>query len=180
MGARETACGCSVWVSVTCGWTRSARPHGCGFFGSWVFTRSFRYFAIPTKQQAGWDIGERLAGWLRGSETTSSHNREGPALCASWTQTGPPPVLSWASRHSRFAAGGGPVMPPWGPASAEFASGKACLLVACDSRLIRIGCEQQRALQLVPALQYTPTPSSVKFTERYLNKTYGTRNSKVI
>src|SRR5882762_1682516 len=98
-------------------------------------------------------------------------SRESPALRARLDSNWPT-TRSFLG-GSALAVGGrdGPHRAAWGPPSAEFASEKACLLVACDSRLIRIGCEQQRALQLVPALQYPPTPSSVKFTERYLNKT---------
>jgi len=40
--------------------------------------------------------------------------------------------------------------------SCEFTSGKPALLVLCDSRLIRFGCEQFQLLKLAPALQYPP------------------------
>jgi len=41
--------------------------------------------------------------------------------------------------------------------SGEFTSVNPGLLVLCDSRLIRFGCEQFQLLKLAPALQYPPT-----------------------
>ena len=46
--------------------------------------------------------------------------------------------------------------------------------------LIRIGFEQLHADQLVPALQYPPTPSSVNKSPKVCLEHNGTRNSEVV
>jgi hypothetical protein len=46
---------------------------------------------------------------------------------------------------------------PWGEMFLKFDSEKRPFLLPFGSRLIRIGCEQFKLYQLVPALQYPPT-----------------------
>ncbi len=72
-------------------------------------------------------------------------------------------------------------LPLGGSCFLKFDSEKRPFLLPFGSRLIRIGCEQFKLYQLVPALLYPPTRIQRKNSPKGICTTiYGTRNSEVV